>query len=151
MTAPIEPGERNTTIVVDRSDVAGVVVEVDRGASITGHVLRAGKPVDGADVTTDGARAKSGADGRFVLSGLEPGEHAIYAESQREGAFTRGPTISVAKDEQRGGVDVALDLSGSIAGRVLDQDCAPVGAAMLQFSLLHTSDFGLATTADDGT
>jgi hypothetical protein len=141
----------SASIVVDRSDVAGVVVELDRGASITGHVLQAGKPVDGADVSTAGAHTVSGADGRFVLSGLRPGSHAIYAESQRVGAFTRGPTVNVTKDEQREGVDVELDLTGSIAGRVVDQDGASVGAAVLRFSLLHTSDFGLATTADDGT
>lgn len=151
MTARMRPDKLKVSVVVDRSDVAGVVVELDRGASITGRVLHAGKPVDGADVSTDGANAVSDADGRFVLSGLEPGNHAIYAESQREGAFTRGPTVSVAKGEQRDGVELALDLNGSIAGRVIDQDGAPVGGAMLRFSLLHTSDFGLATTADDGT
>ncbi len=151
MTVGMRPDKPSASVVVDRSDVAGVVVELDRGASITGHVLRAGKPVDGATVSTDDARAVSGADGRFVLSGLEPGKHAVYAESQREGAFTRGPTVVVTKGEQRDGVEVALDLTGSIAGRVIDQDGAPVGAAMLRFSLLHTSDFGTATTADDGT
>jgi uncharacterized GH25 family protein len=151
MKSGMRSDKTSPSFVVDRSDVVGVVVELDGGASITGHVLRAGKPVDGADVSTDRAHAVSGADGRFVLSGLEPGKHAIYAESQREGAFTHGPTITVTKGEQRDGVDVELDLSGSIAGRVIDQDGAAVGAAMLRFSLLHTSDFGLATTADDGT
>jgi hypothetical protein len=144
-------GPQKTSLKVDKADVTGVVVQVDRGASIAGRVLRAGKPVDGADVSTDGARAVSASDGRFVLRGLAAGEHTVYAESQREGAFTRGPKVVVAKDEERAGVDVALDLTASIAGRVVDQGGAPVGSAALRFSLLHTSDFGTATTADDGT
>jgi S1-C subfamily serine protease len=151
MRSGMRSDKTSPSFAIDRSDITGVVVELDGGASITGHVLRAGKPVDGADVSTDRAHAVSGADGRFVLSGLEPGKHAVYAESQRDGAFTHGPTVTVAKGEQRDGVDVELDLSGSISGRVIDQDGSPVGGAMLRFSLLHTTDFGVATTADDGT
>jgi uncharacterized GH25 family protein len=142
---------QTSTIKVDKVDVNDILVEVDRGASIAGRVLRAGKPVDGADVSTDGANAVSGSDGRFVLRGLKAGEHTLYAESNREGAYTRGFKVVVAKDEQRNNVELALDLAGSIAGRVVDQDDAPVGNAVLRFSLLHTKDFGTATTADDGT
>lgn len=149
-------------VKVNDADVAGVTVEVDALASIAGRVTHAGRPVDGASVQAHVAesRAQPGrssamtttdADGRFVLRELRAGSYRVYAESKRVGAFTRGPLVTIREAEQKAGVEVELDLAGSIAGKVVDQTGAPVAGAHLRFSLIQGRDFGAATTADDGT
>ena len=139
---------------VAKSDVAGVVVEVERGATVEGQVTRDGKAVDGVDVRASGmttTNATSDHEGRFVLRGLQAGVYKMYAESQRAGAFTNPPDLKVAKGEHKTGVHIELDLAASIAGIVVDENDAPVAGVVVRFSLLHGSDFGVATTADDGT
>ncbi len=144
-------------VKVADADVRGVVVRVDRLASISGRITRGGKLIDDAFVRADGSpdsgspQVHSDHGGRYTLVGLAAGAYHVYAQSDRVGAFTHGPEVTVAAGEQKTGVDVELDLSGSIAGVVLDQNGAPVPGVSLQFSLLHGEDGGFATTADDGT
>jgi len=138
-------------VEVKASDVTGVTLAITRKASISGVVTHDGKPVDGADVHTDYDGTKSDATGHFTLRGLSPGAHRIYAESKRLGVFTPGPTITVAAGEQKTDVAIEMDLAGSIAGVVVDQDGKPVSGAVVTFSLVHGKDRGTATTAEDGT
>jgi protocatechuate 3,4-dioxygenase beta subunit len=142
-------------VQVVSSDLDGVVLDVEEGASISGRITFNGQPVEGADVSAQGVSPNSGhsttdRDGRYTLRGLQPGTYQMYAESQRVGAFTHGPSISITKGEQKTGVDLPLDLSAAISGVVVDQNDVPVGGVYLSFSLLHGADFGSATTADDG-
>ncbi len=143
-----------TTIKLDRADVTGVVISVDQAGSVAGRILIGGKPVEGARVNTEGgnggASTLSAFDGSYVLRGIQPGTFRIYSESNRLGAFTRSQPITLAKGDHKTGVDIELDLAGSIAGVVVDQNEAPVAGVFLSFSLLHGRDFGSATTADDG-
>jgi hypothetical protein len=140
-----------TKVKVEGTDVSGVVLEVERRATISGHVLHGGKPVHGARVRAGTISwTESDHDGRYTLRGLTAGTYRVYAESHRVGAFTSGPSVTVAQAEQKTGIDVELELSGSIAGIVVDQNDAPVGGVFLSFSLLRGRDFGSATTADDG-
>jgi hypothetical protein len=147
---------------LQHGDVEGLTIEMDAGASIAGRVLYQGRPVDGASVRTQpaspdsersfrGAEDTANADGQFVLRGLSAGSYRVYAQSNRIGAFTHGPLVTVGEHEDKTGVDVELDLSGSIAGTVIDQNDQPVVGAHLRFSLLQGSDFGEASSADDGT
>lgn len=150
----VEPydSESERKIVVDKTDVRGLVFEVERLASISGRVTYNGKPVDDAAVNTDaGGNARTDATGQFVLRGLRGGKLSLYAESKRLGAFMRGNPIELGKTENMTGVELVLDLSGSIAGTVVDQNGAPVAGAVINFSLLRGRDFGQATTAEDGT
>lgn len=67
-------GKRPAPIKVDAQDVTGLVIEVDPSASISGRVLAAGKPVDGARVRGgDRAFALSDGNGQFVLRGVARG------------------------------------------------------------------------------
>jgi hypothetical protein len=138
-------------IVVDAADVTGVDIEVEATATVSGRVLAGGKPVDGVNVRIERWAATSEADGRYTIRGVGAGTHEIYAESKRVGAFTRDRTVTVTAGEDKTGVDIELDLAGSIAGVVVDQDGAPVPGVFLSFSLVRGKDFGSATTADDGT
>jgi protocatechuate 3,4-dioxygenase beta subunit len=135
---------------VEGADVSGVVIEIEPSATISGRILLSGKPIDGAIVRVGNASTASSHDGRYTLRGLAAGTYQIYAESFRVGAFTRSPSITIAKREQRTDVDVELDMSASIAGVVVDQNDAPVSGVFLMFSLLRGQDFGQATTAEDG-
>src|SRR5690606_1469201 len=114
---------------LDTDDVLGVTVEVDALSSISGRVTRLGRPVDGARVYArpteqklEGyppAPATSDVDGHFVLRGVPAGSYRVYAESKRVGAFTPGPAVTVRDGEDRTGVEVELNLAGSIAGSVV--------------------------------
>lgn len=141
------------SIKLEAKDVSGVVLEVDRHGSIAGRVLYGGKPVAEASVQLQklGRAETTDESGAFVFHGIPAGTYQVYAESHRVGAFTPGPKIALGANEQRTGVDVVLDLSGSIEGVVVDQNDRPVPGVYLAFSLLGGRDFGLATTADDGT
>ncbi len=138
-------------VVVDGKDITGLNVEVEALASIAGTVLRGGKPVEGASVTAGGsARTLTDAAGKYLLRGVPPGKRQVYAESKRIGAFSPGPTVEIAKGEEKTGVDISLDLSGSISGRVIDQEGRPVSGAVIAFSLRGGRDYGNATTDEDG-
>lgn len=149
-------------VKLEQTDVDGLTLEMDARSSIAGRVTYEGKPVDGAWVQARPPNARgegdfrgsadtTDAEGRFVLRGLASGSYRLYAQSPRVGAFTPGPIVSVSEREDKTGVDVELDLSGSIAGAVVDQSGVPVAGAHLRFSLLKGNDFGEASTADDGT
>jgi protocatechuate 3,4-dioxygenase beta subunit len=142
-----------TVVKLTNADVDGVVIEVERLATISGRVTRGGKPVDGARVSAHGAGDETTTDheGHYTLRGVRAGTVTMYAESQRIGAFTNGPTITVTKGEKKTGVDLDLGLAASISGTVVDQTSAPVSGVVVRFSLLHGTDYGVATTADDGT
>jgi len=150
----VEPSKEKIHVVT--SDIHDIVLEIQTGASIKGRVLRAGKVVEGARVNAgyDGGYASrsttTDATGHYNLPDLESGSLRVYAESQRTGAFTNGPKIDLAKEEQRTNVDLDLDLDASVSGIVVDQNDVAVAGMTVRFSLLHGQDSGTATTADDG-
>ncbi len=59
--------------------VTPVVAAAQAPARIAGRVMDAvtGAPLPAAEVLVDGSRAISGADGAFVLGGVEPGRHVV--------------------------------------------------------------------------
>jgi hypothetical protein len=152
-------------LVVEKTDLKDVVLDVETLGSISGRVTRAGKPVEGASINArpttrpsmqdmreygSPASAASDADGRFTLRGLPASRYHVYAESKRVGAFTKGPEIDLAAREAKTGVEIEMELAGSIAGVVFDQADAPVAGVHVRFALLGGQDFGEATTGDDG-
>lgn len=143
-------------VVVAASDVTGVVIEVDDAASIAGRVTHAGKPVEGARVravvsTDEEHIVFADHEGQFLIRSVPAGTFHVYAESDRVGAFASGVSVTLKAGEQRTGLELELDLEGSISGVVVDQNDAPVGGVYLAFSMLRRRDFGWATTAEDGT
>jgi hypothetical protein len=157
--------EASQQLTLEKTNLEGVTLEVTTLGSISGRVTRAGKAVEGANVAArlttppmsrldyqhSGAYATSDAQGRFVLRGLIAGTFRVYAESKRVGAFTPGPEVTLANAEAKTGVEVEMNLAGGISGTVVDQANVPVSAVHLRFSLLHGTDYGEATTAEDGT
>ncbi len=137
-------------IHVDTADVSGVKIEVTSRASVTGRVTHAGKPVEGADVRVGYQHVVTDAEGRYEVRGLEAGTYRVYGESTRLGVFSPGPRVDLGAHDRKTGVDVELDLAGSISGKVVDQEGAPAVGVLVSFSLLHGRDYGAATTAEDG-
>lgn len=149
---------RGVEVKLDKQDVSDVMLVVEQQGSISGRVTRTGKPVEGASVQARPAArresfrsssARSDADGNFQIDGVAAGEYELYAESKRLGAFTEGPKATVREGEAVKGIEVELDLAGSIAGTVVDQTGAPVAGVHVRFNY-DDKDFGEATTADDG-
>lgn len=141
------------TVVVENRDL-DIVLAVAKRASISGRITRDGKPVDDADVSLRGGPStfavRTDHEGRYVHRDVEAGTYSVYAESKRVGAFARSAELSLANGESRV-IDVELALAGSVSGIVVDQHGAPVGGVYVRFSLLGGDDFGVATTAEDGT
>ncbi len=139
------------TVLVRDADVTDLVFTLDRAGSIAGRVVYDGRPVDGARVRAGSLQTETDANGRFVFRGMSAHTYELTADSQRVGAFTRGVSVSLAEAEHKTGVELALDLSGSISGTVVDQAGKPISGVFLRFSLVGGSDYGEATSADDGT
>jgi len=96
------------------SPAPGVVVEASPAA-------RSGR---GIALRGDAATARSGDDGRFAITGLEPGQ-VVLAASAEDGATAR-EVVEAGGEEP---VELRLEGSGAIAGRVVSDDGSPVSGA----------------------
>ena len=76
--------------------------------------------------------ASSGADGRYVLRGLRPGEATVRADESRHVGWARSG-VSLGKGETTR-LDVLLTRGATLSGRVVDEDGRPVAGAKLGVS-----------------
>jgi RNA polymerase sigma factor (sigma-70 family) len=128
-------------VTIDRTEVDHVKLEVTAPTKIHGHVTRAGKPIAGAQVTTDdgGHRTIADAIGAYTLDGLPTGTVMINAWDVREKAFSLAKRVVLAPgDDQE--VDLDLDGSGEIQGVVVDEAGHPVSGAYVEFHLANGGD-----------
>ncbi|HEY4058004.1 MAG TPA: carboxypeptidase regulatory-like domain-containing protein, partial [Kofleriaceae bacterium] len=146
--------DKRTAIHVADADIADLTITTSAPASVAGRVLYQGKPVEGAFVesraATDIIYATTDSEGKFLFDGLTSDTVQLYAQSTRLGAFTNGPSLALSPGEKKTGVDIPLDLAGSVAGVVVDQNNAPLSGVYVRFVLVGGRDQGEATTADDG-
>ncbi len=129
---------------MDVEAAANAVVKADfsgtflRGASISGHVLADGQPVQGAVVELDGpedaASTRTDADGMYVFSGLLPGTWTVSisgydAESYEFAATSREVTLDPG---ERGTVDFQGSMlrTAAIAGAVSVEGMFVAGMAV---------------------
>src|SRR5207247_974260 len=94
---------------------------------------------------------KSGKDGSFTLAGLEPGSYELRADldAQRVVASTP-PRVVIVGRETHAGIDVELDSSAAIAGRVVDADGAPVAGVTVRYRALGKNDVCTVSSSEDG-
>ena len=160
------------------SDVAAgtddLVVRLDRGETVSGTLVGAdGRPLEGAWVVAflqrgqDDARARrpgdryalgaqTDAEGRFTIGGIPPGRvrvlQSVPGETMNDRAYT---PLTGGEDVTAGtsGVRLRVPALGFVAGRVLDEEGAPIAKASVEVLLpSRTNDgIGWATTAADGT
>jgi hypothetical protein len=110
-------------------DLGDVVFEA--GATIRGRVRdMTGKPIPGARVfaplpeTPKGAEATTEKNGRFVLAIPEPGRYHLRVTAAGYGSAFRFATTGE-------NVDLVLDVTGSLAGFVVDESGQPVKAYLV--------------------
>ncbi|HYN41202.1 MAG TPA: carboxypeptidase-like regulatory domain-containing protein, partial [Thermoanaerobaculia bacterium] len=81
-----------------------------------------------AAIAVDGAHiARSGADGRYRLRGLRPGDVSVRADEPRHVLWTRAQ-VPLEKGATKT-LDVPLTRGASISGRVVDEEGRPVADA----------------------
>jgi len=141
LIGPVDPGSyqllasagplagRLSTPVLARvaTRVDGVVIEIDRARTVTGQVRRTGgQPVNGAQVDLYGlemqATTRSDAGGAFRLEGVVAGSYSLRAVDHGVGATERRVTVA---DRDLEGVDLILDRTGTVSGRVVDDRGQP--------------------------
>ena len=133
---------------------SGVIVEVERLATIKGRVTRLGVPVAGARVCCasmfGGAdRVTSRVDGSYEMLGVAAGTHRIGADSEEVGAMMDTIAVTVAAGEERT-EDLEMDLAATISGVVVDQHDQPVRGVFVKWTNEKTGDLGRSTTDAQG-
>jgi RNA polymerase sigma factor (sigma-70 family) len=128
----------------------GIVIEVERLATIRGRVTRSGVPAAGASVccvpTAAGTnRTVSDAEGTYELVGVQPGTHRINAVNEELGAMMDSVPVTIAAGEERV-VDLEMDLAATISGVVVDQHDRPVKGVFVKWTNEQTGDLGRAIT-----
>lgn len=146
---------RPETFEIVRPEHDDVTIEVDPLGVIAGRVLRRGRPVDGARIELRGPSSaelgpvRTDQGGRFEARGLGPGDWRVIGSSEREGAFSPAQEVHLERG-QRAEVTIDLSYGAAISGVVVDQDGAPVPAVSVEFRHSGRADWGVATTAADG-
>ena len=128
---------------------AGSLMDLTGKATVEGLVVRGGsrEPLKKARVTLQGRgrplEALTGADGRFVIADVEPGQYMLSADrngyirqvygeaDQAETNIFLGPgtPLDLEPSEHRRDIVFELICAGVIIGRVLDEDLDPVPGA----------------------
>ena len=148
---------------------AGVVVALRRGAIVTGIVTAGGEPLAGAQASVapgrssygtpprslsgpqwSWPRATTGADGRFRLSGLSPGEYVLTVYRTGWATETRDATIVEGKGPDP--FTIALAPEAVVSGRVVGKKGGGVAAQNVYAQAVETRDrsSGYDRTAPDG-
>ncbi|MGE0395488.1 MAG: collagen binding domain-containing protein [Kofleriaceae bacterium] len=124
----------------------GIVVTVGLGAELAGRVVdSAGNPVAGASIR-GASGAETDADGRFVATGLEPGELAVSAAI--DSRASEEVTVAVAAGKRSEVQLVVRD--SSLAGRVVDRRGTPIADAQLWAKATDESNTFFASTDEYG-
>ena len=113
-----------------------VTVAVSGGGAVQRRVI-----VNGVEVSAD--RVPTGADGSFVVRGLDAGSYALAVLDERGGVLRsvggepgRPVTVKLGAGEQRRGVALAVELDdGAIRGVVQDASGAPKPEAWVRATL----------------
>ena len=118
------PSEPVTIALAPTATLAGRVVEAD-----------AGKPLAGIRLVARGEDAvfqtRSLADGRYAFRGLGPRRYRLSAEDDRFVPWTRSVSVVAGQAETQ---DVPLARAATLAGRVVNEDGAPIEGARVRLA-----------------
>lgn len=110
-------------------------VELSTGCSISGRVLRGGKPFVGATVTVISPNCQSMATtdefGRYIVQDLEPGHYEVKGRLSDRPTGTNSQAVSIAPDRGARNVDISLDIARLVRGRVEDEHGEPLKDALV--------------------
>jgi protocatechuate 3,4-dioxygenase beta subunit len=127
-------------VVTEGGEVTADFFAAGAGATVTGTVTKAGKPVPGVTVVlipVEGATDRSSAlrtdqtdeKGTFELKGLPPGRYILQATKNQIGA-RHSTSLTIPAGGENVHRDLVL-LTGQIAGRILDAKGQPVSEALV--------------------
>lgn len=129
------PGYTATRKHIEVVTRAKLDVQLNAASAITGIVVDEDRqPVAHASVSTlDGSRAghtaKTGADGRFVLDGLRPGDFDVVATAGERVSSPLRLTLAFGATRE---LEIALHPSkAAITGRVVDEAERPVASCVI--------------------
>ena len=159
VSAPCEP-----ILLAPGSQPAPITLQLERGASIVGHVQdAAGRPVPGRNVVLSGAFRHTTTDkeGMFRFSGLRPGPYAAVVRVSQDESLNQVEGIRLQAGEEAV-VEIVVPRSGVLSGVVLYADGTPaygvqVGADSVGRSYeslgvgkgLYVGDVGMTVRADE--
>jgi Carboxypeptidase regulatory-like domain len=140
----LPPEGRRLASSGERGSISGVVTKRPSGEPAAGAVIRVLNEPTGGGLFGGGPQGalmpttKAGADGSFLLTGVDPGTHWLVAtltgslpvEYGQRGPTGVGMSFSV-RAGQRMTVRLALWPTSEISGRVVDADGDPVGRAQV--------------------
>ena len=114
--------------------VAGRVLQTDTGEPLSGFALRVSGPtsLDKHETTTNES-------GEFVCASLRPGEYALMPADDTWANAESAPRIKLASGEARQGIDLRVAQSGTIRGRVYNEQTGngiPGAAVILRKNLM---------------
>jgi protocatechuate 3,4-dioxygenase beta subunit len=126
---------RSTPVVIESRPVDGVELVMQAGGAIRGRVFdHAGVAAVFATVRVAGDRGQAGLvdsrqtttdkDGNFEITGLARTQLKIRAES--DVAASEVVPVDLTTQAERAGLELKLSVSGTIAGRVVDEAGQPV-------------------------
>ncbi len=152
--------------VVEGQNTPGINFSLQAAGTISGTVTDGqGNPLEGCQVAAEpwagGADiyGNTDAEGDYSNSGLPSGNYRVfdecsgYAQMYYDGAYDSGSATSVhvAQGQVTGGIDFALEPSGSISGTIVDGAGHPIDGADVQACPPEGDYCGWATSAADGT
>ncbi len=158
--------------VTDGELTPGIDAQLAVGGEISGTITDPdGDPLEGAEVRVEAwsggwgetwLTAVSASDGSYTVKGLPPGWFYLYvlppAETplvpeyyDDEHDYNLADLLEVGLGGTMGGVDVQLDLGGSISGTVTDPDGDPVQGALVGASTFSCCTWEETVTGVDGT
>lgn len=126
---------RGTLVLAAAAGAEPVVIALLPTASLSGRVVDAdAKPLRGVrlalrDESRGSFVTRSGADGRYALTGLSPGRYRLGVEDDRYVAWSQWLTVANGQAETR---DVPLAPAAALSGRVVAEDGRPIAGAFVQ-------------------
>jgi large repetitive protein len=148
-------GSRGDINAEDGKTVTGIDIQLDRGATISGHVTSHGAAIAGAEVRQasqrglqqgpQGGSVTTDADGLYKLDGLAEGDRLI--EFHKTGFITAQKPVEVksGKDVQ---LDAELDPGHELRGRVVDRAGRGVAGANIMATGLGERRFDNMIVSD---
>jgi protocatechuate 3,4-dioxygenase beta subunit len=120
-----DPSKARVVEVRRGMETAGVDILIAKAMkthNIKGRVVNAetGNPVEGVTIGyTGGKSVRSNADGIFQFQGVFPGKYQIYSVTGGTNDYFSEPVLCEITDGDVDGVEVKLQLGGSIGGEVI--------------------------------